>query len=218
MIEEAHAQRLDQLIKQGLHLRQGNDIGQANNNRHSEECVGWIAAVMHLMSIISTAYKGSYFASAESIASNDRGFMIPTQVGDLTELLLHAQADIAAGLMQSLTNSISAEAFDDLLDHAESYLSNNSVEGASVLATAVLEDTVRKICKANDIEHKETTLDPMITELQKAHVVTSIVAKRLRSGAGVRNSALHARWEEISIDDIKMTIYLVRELITRHLQ
>lgn len=71
-------------------------------------------------------------------------------VGQITELLKRLLADIDDGLLASVANQARAETFDDLLDHAQSYLDENRKEGSGVLASAVFEDTVRRIGEGHD--------------------------------------------------------------------
>jgi hypothetical protein len=44
------------------------------------------------------------------------------------------------------------------------------------------------------------------------------VAKRCRAAAGARNKALHAQWDEITLQDVESVIALTRELLTTHLR
>jgi uncharacterized protein YutE (UPF0331/DUF86 family) len=60
-------------------------------------------------------------------------------------------------------------------------------------------------------------LDQVISELDKKDVITSLMAKRCRTAAGVRNHALHAQWDELSPDDIADVIRLTHQLLTEQL-
>jgi hypothetical protein len=44
------------------------------------------------------------------------------------------------------------------------------------------------------------------------------MAKRCRAASGARNKALHAQWDQITLQDVEMVIALARELLTGHLQ
>ena len=75
---------------------------------------------------------------------------------------------------------------------------------SSVLASAVLENTVKKICKKNGIETSGKSLEVLIDELARADLLLQVKVKRTKTSAGVRNHALHAEWEEF---DIKLLLY-----------
>ncbi|MCH8027331.1 MAG: hypothetical protein IID63_04330 [candidate division Zixibacteria bacterium] len=110
-----------------------------------------------------------------------------------------------------------AETFDQFLDIAQDYHKANKKIESAVLASAVLEDTIKKICKKNKIDVKSKTLDPLVDELVKRNVVTTVKAKRIKSHTAIRNHALHADWDEFDIEDVGSMIKGIRELIDQKL-
>jgi len=67
-------------------------------------------------------------------------------------LLIGARDDWQCGFLGKMEYIVSGATFDDFLDHAEEYHKGNKKIESSVLASAVLKDTVKKICKKNNIE------------------------------------------------------------------
>ena len=128
----------------------------------------------------------------------------------MVELLRHLAADVENGLIATVVSTAQAEALDDLLDQAEDYYRRKHKEGAGILATAVFEDTVRRIARASEVTEARVKLDARITELNREDVITSIVAKRCRAASGVRNGALHAQWETVTLDDVHDVLRLTR--------
>ena len=135
-------------------------------------------------------------------------------VGCLTELLKRLASDVDNGLVASVAAIAGAETLDDLLDQAEEYYRKSHKEGAGNLATAVLEDTVRRIARAHKVTEAGVKLDSLITTLTQDDVITSIVAKRCRAAAGVRNATLHAQWDQVTIEDVDSVIRLTRQLLS----
>lgn len=139
-------------------------------------------------------------------------------MGEFTQFLKRLLEDIDDGLLASVADQASAEAFDDLLDHAESYLKDGRKDGSGILATAVFEDTVLRIARTHGVHEAESMkLDKLFTELQKLGVITGIDAKGCRLAAGVRNKALHANWNDFELPDVARTIGITRELLKEHL-
>ena len=97
------------------------------------------------------------------------------------------------------------------------YHKGNRKTEASVLASAILEDSVKKIASRHGIKTGGVSLDPLIDELVKAGVFTLVKAKRVRGCAAVRNHALHAEWDEFDIRDVGELIKGTRELIEEFL-
>src|SRR5262249_110129 len=78
------------------------------------------------------------------------------------------------GLLRRVEYIIAAETFDDFLDHAAHYHKGGKVIESAVLASAVLEDTVKKIAARNNVATAGRTLDPLIDELATAGVFTPV--------------------------------------------
>jgi len=121
------------------------------------------------------------------------------------------------GLLGRIEYIVAGATFDDFLDYAAEYHKGNKKTESSVLASAVLEDTVKKIAQKNGLATKSKTLDPLIDELVKANVFTPVKGKRVKAYAGVRNHALHAEWEKFDISDVGQLIDGTRELIENYL-
>jgi hypothetical protein len=122
-----------------------------------------------------------------------------------------------AGLLRKIEYIVVAETFDDFLDHATQFHKGNKKIESSVLASVVLEDTVKKIANKNDIDPKGLSLEILINELIKKDVFTPVKAKRIKGFASVRNHSLHAEWEKFDIQDVGGLIKGTRELIDQFL-
>lgn len=132
-------------------------------------------------------------------------------------LLRGAKDDWEHGFLGRIEYIVAGATFDDFLDHAAEYRRGNKKIEASVLASAVLEDTVKKIAQKNGLETSGKTLDPLIDELVKANIFTPVKGKRVKAYAGVRNNALHAEWDKFDISDVGQLIEGTRELIENYL-
>jgi hypothetical protein len=119
--------------------------------------------------------------------------------------------------LTTVENHAIAVTFDDFLDHGVEYLKHGRKDEAAVIAGIVFEDTIRRICRVQEIAENKVQLDILITELAKRDVLTALEAKRARAAAGLRTSAAHARWEEIKLGDVDPVIQFTRELMLAHL-
>ncbi|MDD5114870.1 MAG: hypothetical protein PHC94_12705 [Methylobacter sp.] len=132
-------------------------------------------------------------------------------------LLQSVQLEAQAGLLTKLEDQVIATAFDDFLDHASQYHKSGKVKEAAVLASAVLEDTVKRVATKNGISPSGLSLEPLIDELAKGGIVTQVKAKRLKSYSAIRNHALHAEWDKLDLKDVGAQISGLRELLDEHL-
>lgn len=178
----------------------------------------WLGSSANLISLV--AQSDSTFANecARIMDNQDTKVGISSRMTQKMQgLLLAARDEWEHGLLRRIEYIVVAEAFDDFLDHASSYHKGNKKIEASILASAVLEDTIKKIAKKNKIETKGLSLDPIIDELVKTNVFTPVKGKRVKGYAGVRNHALHAEWDELDIRDVGELINGTRELIDQFL-
>jgi len=178
----------------------------------------WLSSAANLLHQV--AGPGSYFAKTCDELTHDKRMengVHSEVVQKMFALLKAAKEDADYGLLGKIEFNIAGATFDDFLDHAEEYHKGNKKMESSVLASAVLEDTVKKICNKNSINPSGKRLDDLVTQLVQTDILTRVKAKRVRSFAGVRNHALHAEWDEFDISDVGAMIKGVRELIEEFL-
>ena len=128
-------------------------------------------------------------------------------------ILVSAREELEHGMLARIEYIVAAATFDDFLDHATDYHKGNRKIEASVLASAVLEDTVKKIATKNGVTTAGMSLEPLIDDLVKAGILTPVKAKRVKGFAAVRNHALHAEWDRFDIRDVGELIAGTRELL-----
>lgn len=218
-IEQRIRDHFARLIAEGtkLSLRRGHPV--PNRNEYEDECRGWMVSAEHLVVLACKNPLDAYRFQTSRICT-----FVPSMysyssdnIGVLVEILKRLFSDIENGLITSITTAASAETLDDLLDQAKEYHSRKNKEGAGILATAVFEDTMRRLARDRDIIEAGIKADHIISELEKKGVITGVMAKRCRVAAGVRNHALHAQWDQFSLEDIEDVMRLTHQLLTEHL-
>ena len=214
-MNEKISQRFEELLREGENLiasipslrRQTHANGPMEdvsgelaywvNNSEISKYRQWLSSAVNLINHVVS--ENSYYAKeCSKIFDNEqlkRG--IPSHsIQQIFGLLKSVKEEWENGMLGQIEYSISGATFDDFLDHAEEYHKGNKKTESSVLASAVLEDTVKKICKKNNIETNGKRLDNLIDDLVKRNILTPVKAKRAKASAGVRNRASHAEWEK----------------------
>lgn len=184
---------------------------------HQNDCLGWLVAAEHLVALVCKNPINAYRLQTRLICATSNYEGWNANVGQLASVLKRLLGDVENGLISSIVNAASAETLDDLLDQAKEYHRRNQKEGAGILATAVYEDTIRRLARNNDVGEAGVKADQIISDLAKKDVITSIMAKRCRVAADVRNHALHAQWDKFTLADIDDVMRLTHELLTEHL-
>lgn len=179
----------------------------------------WLMSVVHLICIVDQPC-GTLSSECKHLMKHDdlkRG--IPYQViQKMHGLLAATHEEWKRGLMLKVEHIVVAEAFDDFLDHAADYHKGNKKIESSILASAVLEDTVKRIARKSGINTQGVSLESLIDNLVKVDVFTPVKAKRVKAFAGVRNQALHAEWDKFDIRDVGELVNGTRELIDTFLE
>ncbi|XBT41643.1 hypothetical protein ABNP32_13425 [Pseudomonas viridiflava] len=162
---------------------------------------------------------GFYMSELKRIVEHEelKGGFPKSSLEKLLGLLQSVQLEAQAGLLVKLEDQVVASAFDDFLDHATQYHKAGKLNEAAVLASAVLEDTIKRIARKCEVAVSGVSLEPLIDELTKCNVFTQVKAKRLKSYAAIRNHALHAEWDKLDIRDVGAQLSGLRELLDEHL-
>lgn len=219
MLEERLVGRIHQLIEMAAPLSGGSGGNpHVTNVTDRATCAAWLGTAFNAI-CMACASEGHPYRQAYQRAVDQwpRDHTIHLCVGAVAGLLGHLIEDARQGLLTSVADNACAETFDDLLDHAAEYHRLKRKEGSGILATAVFEDTLRRIVQPHALDGERKKLDQVISTLVKEDVITGIVSKRCRTAAGVRNAALHADWEAFTLGDVEDVIKLTRQLLEEHL-
>jgi hypothetical protein len=176
-------------------------------------CQYWFA---HTNAVLESFLPVSSYLFQEAMRlakkSHRQGGIIRSDVDALIGHLRFVRDGVASGLLRSLENEVSAADFGNFLLHARHYFAIGRKMEASVIASAILEDVVRRIGKAYGVEEL-SKLDNVISALRADAVIGTIEAKQLRYFAGIRNSALHASWGEFDIRAVGDLIEGIEKLL-----
>lgn len=217
-VEDRVVARIGELVREAERLGRGNEYGQVFNDRHKEECGGWITAALNAVQLVCPNPENAYRKRAEALAARHAGYTVQTVVAELAFVLRNLLADLQAGLLTSITDRARAETFDDFLDHAAAYLKDQRKQEAGVIAGVVFEDSLRRVARKHGLNEKGENLDNLISQLAKLEVLSGSKTKRARAAAHVRTKATHAQWDEFDLADVAATIEFTRELISTELE
>lgn len=132
-------------------------------------------------------------------------------------VLLAAQDDLQHDALFSLRVLIEADLFENFLSQAEHLLQKGFWGPAAVVAGAVLEDALRKLCAREGIPlTQKPKLDSMNAALAKSGQYTKLTQKKITALADVRNNAAHGKWTEFDSTDVEAMIRDVRDFMERY--
>jgi len=223
MIDKDLQQRCGELIAKGNQIVAQIRYFQGRPSYwyRSEEIAdiqSWIASVGNFFRL--TASPDTYFYQECKRILEDPNLRrgVPFHiVQKLLGLLQSIKIEIERDLLKKAEYIFIATTFDDFLDHALTYHKGGKKIESAVLASAVFEDTIRKISQKNELSEKGKSLETIIDELTKMNIFTPVKAKRIKGYSAIRNKALHAQWDDFDIRDVGELIKGIRELIETYL-
>jgi hypothetical protein len=179
-------------------------------------CEGWITEAVNVIEVAIPIETNAYRRRVLEIEDR-QGYAVGNKVTAIAASLEALLPDIDAGLLANFGNKVRAETFDDFLDHADIYLKEGEKQAAGVLAGVVFEDTIRRICRDQNIPDKSQELEQLINALARKGVITGQQSKQAKVAAHVRTKATHALWDEYELDGVAETIQVTRTFLREHL-
>ena len=218
-LKDTITKRFQELVDQGQQLVGRMDKSDYYISEHNIPAFqAWLSSVSNILETASPPDSFFLNESKRLMTNEDMKHGISTNVASkMLGLLQSAQQEWVGGLLRRIEYILVAETFDNFLDHAAVYHKGNKKIEASVLASAVLEDTMKKISLKNELPSKGQALESLIDELSKAGAITPVKAKRMKAFSGIRNHALHAEFDDFDIKDVGEMIKGIRELIEDYL-
>ncbi len=154
-------------------------------------------------------------------------------IADYTDNLLGyvkgVKASYEAGMFFSLSAIIEANIASDYMGQAEQLL-GEGIPGqfdhvpAAVLAGAVFEDALRRLCQRQtppislmNANGTRKTLEPLITDLQQASAFNKAKADLYRFWAKTRNYAAHGEFSQFRRQDVDDMIAGIKRFLAEHM-
>lgn len=178
---------------------------------------------LNLIQMLATK-KGTFSDLIKDVrAANER---VPAE---LHGMIAGLKSDYESGMLRSIAEMIETNVVADYLTQAEQLLKDNkngvhTYGPAAVLAGAVLEDGLRRLCarqtppiSTNKPGGHPKTMGAMIDDLKNAGLFNELKAKQLRAWADIRNAAAHGRFEDFTKDDVEQLLAGVQSFLADNL-
>lgn len=134
-------------------------------------------------------------------------------INTLKGIFLSAKEDYDSGYVFNVELRISGEVFGDLISLAKQSLSEGYKDVAAVLASAALEDALKRYAEVNKIDVSGKTLQDVINLLKSNGLVSGAQKSILESMPRLRNAAMHADWNKIDSPDVSSVIGFVEQFL-----
>jgi uncharacterized protein YutE (UPF0331/DUF86 family) len=164
----------------------------------------------------ATPVDSRYQKELLSLLPRAHGTISKVCVANILGVFKSAAAEWSHGLMNSVEFYFVGLAFEQFLEHAAHYNEQGRKMEAAVLASAVLEDTIKRLCRKHDVVTDDKSLDTLINALKASRIVSKVKSERLKAYASLRNQAFHAEWNAFDDRDLRQMIDGLEELLAAH--
>jgi hypothetical protein len=182
------------------------------------------AAYVGTLNVVQALY-GPSSAQAKTLLemhklSNTRGYstiwLTQSFASSLRGVLANTKEELEAGLISSIAEQAAGEVIGDLVALAREQLREGYKDVAAVLASAALEDAVKRKAAEQGINVQGKTLDSVINALKTKQFFTGAQAPIVASYVKLRNSAMHADWPKIQEADVSSLLGFLEPFLLKN--
>ena len=135
------------------------------------------------------------------------------KVKPLQGIFRSAKEDFDGGYVFNVDLRISGEVFGDFIVLAKHALAEGQKDVAAVLASAALEDALKRYAIANKLNVDDGSMTEVINALKAQGLVSGAQKSLLDAMPKVRNDAMHAKWQKISEPEVNSVIGFVEQFL-----
>ena len=213
---EALKRRFAELADQVRPLRQQDDE-RGFKGVPAEAFFAWALSALNVV-------RGAFGIASPHYVALDREISKPnTSIGqdrlDATRgMFMAAKSDIDGGHLYDLERTLAGEVVGDFVALAKAALSEGHHTVAAVLASAALEDTLKRFALRHQLNVEGMTMEEVVNALKSIGVVFGPQKALLSAMPKIRNQAMHANWEALTPQDAGSIIGFVEQFLLTNFQ
>lgn len=179
---------------------------------HVEE-VKWQKWASRVIAVLDSTFRrdSRYSQNFDMAYKNCIGYA--SEIEQLKGIFLGAKDDVDAGYLHSVETLLSGEFFGDFLVMAKKSLEEGHKDFAAVLASAALEDVLKKYARLQDLDVDDKVMQDVVNALKSKGLVTGPQKSLLDIMPKIRDYAMHANWEKITPQDVGSLIGYVEQFL-----
>jgi hypothetical protein len=178
--------------------------------------IGWATSCANLLDLLYGPNSRFYKRFHETL---ENCLSTPSQrlVLSLHALFRSAKAEYLGGYVD-FNLKITGDVLGNFVALAKEALGAGHKDVASVLASAALEDALKRYAIANCIDAEDAEMSQVISALKSKGLIQRGTSKALQPLPSIRNFALHANWDKLTEVEIGGLIGFVEAFLIKHFQ
>lgn len=198
-------------IAQGLPLR-GRDTLAAE----AQPFYSWAASVLSLLHGAFGKESSHSVGFAKEMAAIGNNYVSERHFNAIRGLFFGAKSDFDGGHIFNVERSVAGELFGDLVALAKAALSEGQYTVAAVLASAALEDALKRYATLNGQTVEGSTMEQVVNALKSQGLVSGPQKALLSAMPKIRNHAMHADWDKLTPQDAGSVVGFVEQFLLTH--
>ena len=179
--------------------------------------IGWALSCSELLKQAYGEHSSYHKRFSDTVRTCEDSDIVVRWVEVLDSIMVAAKNDYVNGYAHDINLRISGEVYEDFIESAKATLESDNLPVAAVLATASLEDVLKRFARSHGIDTDSKTMSQVIGALKtKRGLLQRGTIEALKPLPRIRNLALHAEWDKLSEVDIGVVIVFVEKFLLKH--
>ena len=173
----------------------------------------WAASVLSLLQGVfgeNSPHALRFKAELDRIVNN---YINERHLQAIRGIFLGAKSDFDGGYIFNVEVALTGEVFGDFVTAAKAALSEGHHTVAAVLASAALEDALKRLATVNGLDVAGKSMQEVVNALKSKGLVSGAQKTLLDSMPKIRDYAMHAEWGKIEPQDAGSVIGFVEQFL-----
>lgn len=127
-----------------------------------------------------------------------------------------AKEDYEGGYIFGLERILSGEIIGDFVTLAKAALQDGKKDVAAVLASAALEDALKRYARQNQLDVDDKVMQEVVAALKSKGLVSGAQKSILDTMPKLRDYAMHANWVKLRSEDVGSIVGFVEQFLLSH--
>ncbi|MFI5166164.1 MAG: DUF4145 domain-containing protein [Thermoanaerobaculales bacterium] len=173
----------------------------------------WVTNALNLLQGVF-GQQSPHWRNLQELYSKFRGS--ESNVFEAIGVFRAAKSDYEGGYLFNVERSISGEVLGDFVALAKSALREGHKDVAAVLASAALEDALKRYAAASGLSVEDASMQTVVAALKTKGFVSGAQKTLLEAMPKLRDYAMHANWDKLSEPDVGSVIGFVEQFLLSH--
>lgn len=204
-------QRFKELEKQGREIPL-LDRG-TSPNANPGPFYTWAASALNLLQGVFGEKSPQVIRFKAELDHIQNNYVTERKLDAIRGIFLGAKSDFDGGYIFNVEIALTGELFGDFVTAAKAALSDGHHTVAAVLASAALEDALKRFATVNGLDVAGKSMQDVVNALKSKGLVSGAQKTLLDSMPKIRDYAMHAEWAKIGPQDAGSIIGFVEQFL-----